>query len=60
MAWHYDWYRNSPPDRHIQDDRAENIVMYTLFECDPSMFGFGGSTEDTGMMILDIILWVPK
>ena len=41
-----------------EDDWAENVVIYTLFECDPSRFGFGGSTEDTGMIILDIILWV--
>ena len=32
--------------------------MYTLLECDPSRFGLGGSTEDIGMITLDIILWV--
>ena len=32
--------------------------MYRLLECDPSRFGLGGSTEDIGMITLDIILWV--
>ena len=32
--------------------------MYTLLECDPSGFDRGGSTEDIGMITLDIILWV--
>ena len=32
--------------------------MYTLLECDPSRFDLGGSTEDIGMITLDIILWV--